>query len=147
MFLQVREVTAPQTLPLRTQVLRPGFAPDEKWFMGGMPPNARHFAAFDGEAIVGVGFVVPVAAPFDDSAKAWMLRGMAVAPDRQGQGIGRAVVEAIVAEARREGVEIVWFNARRVAVEFYRKLGFETWGEEFEIEGIGPHTVMFGRLG
>ena len=145
-MIEVRPVTAPETLPLRAQVLRPGHTPDEKWFMGGMPPEARHFAAFDGADIVGVAFVVPMEAPFAPGERAWMLRGMAVDPARQNQGIGRAVVEAILVEARREEVEILWFNARRVAVGFYARLGFETWGEEFEIPGVGPHTLMFARL-
>ncbi|RYX83518.1 N-acetyltransferase [bacterium] len=143
---EVREVTSAQTLPLRTKVLRPGCEPDEALFAGPMPPDARHFAAFDGDEIVGVGFIVRVKAPFDDEPNAWMLRGMAVDPDKQGQGIGTAVVRYTVEEANLEGVKLFWFNARRQAVGFYRRLGFESIGEEFEIVGVGPHLRMFRWL-
>ena len=145
MKLEIREVRAPDTLPLRTQVLRPGREPSEALFAGPMPPASRHFAAFEGAHIVGVGFIVPIAAPFDDAARAWMLRGMSVEPTRQNQGVGRAIVEHVLAEAARENIEVLWFNARRAAVGFYQRLGFETWGEEFQIPDVGPHTVMFGR--
>jgi len=121
-------------------------APDEGLFGSEMPDGARHFAALDDERIVGVGFIVPAPAPFDTSKRAWQLRGMAVEPALQGQGIGAAIVKHVLALARREHVEILWFNARRVAVGFYAKLGFEARGEEFDIPTVGPHTVMFRRL-
>jgi len=120
--------------------------PDEALFSGGMPANARHFAALDGERIVGVCFIVPAPAPFDAAKRAWMLRGMAVDPALQGQGIGASLVKHVLHLAKEERIKILWFNARRVAVGFYAKLGFEKWGEEFDIPNIGPHTVMFQPL-
>jgi len=120
--------------------------PDEALFSGGMPAGARHFAAFDGKRIVGVCFIVPVSAPFDAAKRGWMLRGMAVEPALQGQGIGASLVKHVLALAEQEQIEILWFNARRVALGFYAKLGFHKWGEEFEIPNVGPHTVMFRTL-
>ncbi|RYZ86072.1 MAG: GNAT family N-acetyltransferase [Proteobacteria bacterium] len=111
-----------------------------------MSPESRHFAAYDGEDIVGVGYIVPVASPFDDKPKAWMLRGMAVESERQGQGVGAAVVRFVEDEAQREGIELLWFNARKIAVGFYARLGFESIGDEFIIPEIGPHFVMFKYL-
>jgi len=120
--------------------------PHEALFSGGMPDGARHFAAIDGERIVGVCLIVPAPAPFDASKRAWMLRGMAVDPALQGQGIGAPLVKHVLALAEEEQVEILWFNARRVAIGFYARLGFQKWGEEFEIPNVGPHTVMFRTL-
>ncbi len=144
--LEVREVTSAHTLPLRTRVLRPGREPSESLFVGPMPPESRHFAAYDGEDIVGVGFILPNVAPFDATPTAWMLRGMAVDPERQGQGIGAAIVRFVEGEARREEIELLWFNARIQAVGFYARLGFEPIGEEFMIPNVGPHLVMFKYL-
>lgn len=144
--MEVHEVSSAQTLPMRTKVLRPGREPDEALFLGPMPPEARHFAAFEGEEVVGVGFILPIKAPFEDEPRAWMLRGMAVDPQRQGQGIGAAVVRFVWEEAEREGIKLLWFNARKEAVGFYARLGFEIIGEEFEIVGVGPHLRMFRWL-
>lgn len=37
-----------------------------------------------------------------------LLRSIVVAPDRRGQGLGGAVLAAIMAEARRQGAEAAW---------------------------------------
>ncbi len=145
-LIEVRETTAEQTLLLRTRILRPGHAPDARLFGVGDDEETRHFAAFDGEEIVGACYIVRRAAPFDSKARAWQLRGMAVETGRQGQGIGAQIMARVEEEAGRAGMGILWFNARRVALGFYARLGFETWGEEFEIPTIGPHLVMGKRL-
>jgi len=144
--IRLEEVSAARTLSLRCAVLRPAMVPDEALFSGGMPEGARHFAAIDGKCIVGVCFIVPASAPFDAAKRAWMLRGMAVEPPLQGQGIGGSLVRHVLALAEEEQVEILWFNARRISVGFYAKLGFHKWGEEFDIPNVGPHLVMFRTL-
>jgi len=69
------------------------------------------------------------------------LRQMAVDEHCQGQGLGRAVVEAAEEEARRRGVSRLELNARRTAVGFYSLLGYHAEGEEF-IEVTIPHRRM-----
>ncbi len=144
--IEVREVTQAQTLALRTQILRPGHAPDARLFGVEDTEETRHFAAFEGEEVVGACYIVRRAAPFDSLALAWQLRGMAVQTQRQGQGIGAQLVARVELEARLAKMEILWFNARRVAVGFYERLGFERLGEEFEIPVVGPHFLMWKRL-
>ena len=72
----------------------------------------------------------------------WRLRGMAVAPDLQGRGLGKKLVERAIADAKEQNVPRIWCNARTSALGFYQGLGFQAEGEEFEIEGVGPHFVM-----
>lgn len=43
-------------------------------------------------------------------------------------------------------VAIVWCNARVVALDFYRKLGFKTKGNEFDIPLIGGNYIMYKEL-
>lgn len=144
--IEVREVSQEQTLALRTRVLRPGSVPDARLFGVEDAEETRHFTAFDGEEMVGACYIVRRVAPFDSSSRAWMLRGMAVETSRQGQGIGAQLVARVEDKARSAGIEVLWFNARRVALGFYARLGFEPWGEEFELPVVGPHTVMWKRL-
>lgn len=144
--IEVREVTAQDTLPVRCRVLRPGHAPDARLFGVEASEETRHYAAFEGEEIVGACYIVRRAAPFDSDATAWMLRGMAVETARQGQGIGALLVARVREEARREPIELLWFNARRIAVGFYARLGFEATGDEFDIPTVGPHRLMFAWL-
>lgn len=55
--------------------------------------------------------------------------GLYVHPDRQGAGIGPALLNAAIGEARRRGIAAVTlttFRNLRWNEQFYRKLGFET---------------------
>jgi GNAT superfamily N-acetyltransferase len=68
---------------------------------------------------------------------------MATLPDFQGQGLGRAVINHSLDQVWAAGGQLLWCNARLIAVDFYKKLGFATIGTEFTIPSIGPHLVMF----
>ena len=46
----------------------------------------------------------------------------------------------------RYAANLLWCSARVVALDFYKHLGLQTVGSEFEIEGIGPHYVMWSAL-
>ena len=62
----------------------------------------------------------------------WFLDILAVRPDRQGQGIGSALVRAGVAEASRMGVPTFLVTSNPRNVPFYERLGFDVT-EEYEI--------------
>jgi ribosomal protein S18 acetylase RimI-like enzyme len=72
---------------------------------------------------------------FGDSAS---FRMLAVAPDAQGRGIGRALVEACIARARRDARPAIGLYTRpfmTTAHRMYERLGFERVREldwEFE---------------
>jgi len=42
--------------------------------------------------------------------------------------------------------DLLWCNARLVAIEFYKKVGLKTIGNQFNISDIGPHYVMYKKL-
>ncbi len=66
---------------------------------------------------------------------------MAVAAPLRGEGVGGAVLEALVAEAMRTGLAEVALNAQVHALAFYRRHGFVAHGDEFMEAGI-PHRAM-----
>jgi predicted GNAT family N-acyltransferase len=146
---QVREVDAERVQPLRTEILRdwePGrlcvYDEDER-------DQTHHFAVVDEAGEVrGVVTYVRRRCPEMDEEPGYQLRGMAVAPDDQGVGVGRRLVEASMPRLAlaEPDAEILWCNARAQVVGFYERLGFKAVGELFEIEDIGPHLRMFRRL-
>jgi YbgC/YbaW family acyl-CoA thioester hydrolase len=69
---------------------------------------------------------------------------MAVSRALRGAGIGRAVLEALMAEAGRRGDAEVTLHAQVSALGFYRRAGFVPCGERFEEAGIG-HQEMRRR--
>lgn len=61
---------------------------------------------------------------------------MAVLPPWRGQGIGRALLRAVIAEARRQGLRELQLDAQIHAQGFYQREGFSAEGEEFLDAGI-----------
>ena len=151
----VRRVPAEAVRPLRTAVLRPGWEPGRLATYPEDEAVAVHIAAYaDGaEAPGGVGTVyaepppAALAGEIDGAAyapgAAWRLRGMATSDAARGSGLGRAVLDGCFDVVRQSGGGFLWCNARLGAVGFYRRMGLATAGPEFEIDGIGPHYVMW----
>ena len=92
--------------------------------------EARHFAARRRGEIVGTGRLLPTG----------QIGRMAVLPAERGAGIGRAILDAAVAAARKQGQDI-FLLAQADVVSFYEAAGFECRGPEFEEAGI-THQEM-----
>ncbi|MDG9703358.1 GNAT family N-acetyltransferase [Streptomyces sp. DH37] len=144
-------VPVSEVLDLRWQVLRPGLPRESAAFPEDGDPAAFHIAAYEGDdpAVLGCGtffpepFPGPAPGPLPGStASAYRFRGMASAPAARGRGYGAAVLRAGAAEAAARGAGLLWCNGRTPARGFYERQGFAVHGEEFEIEGVGPHLVF-----
>ena len=66
---------------------------------------------------------------------------MAVLAAHRGTGVGSRVLEALVEEAARLGMQEVVLNAQTHACAFYARHGFEACGEVFFEAGL-PHQSM-----
>ncbi len=71
---------------------------------------------------------------------------MAGSQSMRGQGIGRGLLDALVAEARRLKFEEVSLGAQLPAVSFYERAGFKAYGDVFLDAGI-DHKMMRLVLG
>lgn len=98
----------------------------------GLDPDCRHVLAETacGEA-VGTGRLLPDA----------RIGRMAVLAPWRRAGAGSALLQALVALARRRGDTAVELHAQAYAVEFYRRAGFEVIGPAFMEAGI-EHLPM-----
>ncbi len=70
---------------------------------------------------------------------------MAVRRSMRGTRIGRQVLDALMAEARKQGYREVLLHAQLSAENFYLRAGFQRRGEPFEEAGIG-HVEMVRAL-
>jgi ribosomal protein S18 acetylase RimI-like enzyme len=140
-------VSAADVYPLRLLVLRPGGKLEDCIFSGDDAPETVHFAAKDDrDCIVGVASFYRASHEDVPSGKGIQLRGMATHPDVRGLGYGKELVLESLKYFKENGAEVIWCNAREVAVSFYSSLNFKVVGAPFEIPGIGPHRVMWRRL-
>ena len=92
-------------------------------------------AAFAGEQIIGSLILTA------RTAAAVQMRQVAVAPQWQGQGVGRGLVAFCEAEAIRQGYQKIVLHSRETAVPFYERLGYEICSEPFTEIGL-PHREM-----
>lgn len=143
---EVRPIATADTWPLRLAVLRPGRPLKAAQFPGDDLPGTVHFGAFRDGHLVGIASLFVAELPDHPGEPALQLRGMATAPEVRGQGFGRALVVECLAYAQAQHMKIFWFNARLVALGFYRKLGFKIIGDKFGIPDVGPHFRMWKRL-
>jgi GNAT superfamily N-acetyltransferase len=144
MHVYVRDVTAAEAYPLRRRVLRPGFEESVIVFEGDAVPGAFHLGAFEAEAggePVGIATFFP--SPRGSVADAWQLRGMAVAPEVQGRGVGAALLAAGVARVGALGAPLLWANGRDSALGFYERHGWKVVGDGFTYGPADlPHHIV-----
>lgn len=108
--------------------------------------STKHIGAFMGSRCVGVLSLFLANTDQIPNLSQYQLRGMAVDPEYRKKDIGRKLVNFSENELRNRNVEILWCNAREIAVDFYKKLGFEVISDEFHIPDVGPHYLMYKKL-
>lgn len=121
---------------IRTQVfiLEQSIPPEEEW--DALDPACLHVLALDVQSKpVGTGRLTPDG----------QIGRMAVLKDWRGRGVGTAILEFLVREARGCGLTDCRLNAQTHALGFYARRGFKTYGEGF-MEGGIPHRSMRRRL-
>jgi GNAT superfamily N-acetyltransferase len=128
-----------QMVNLREAILRRplglGFTPDE---LESEKDNML-IAAFEDDDILGCCMLV------EENPETVRLRQMAVLNDLQGKGIGRALMNFAENLARDRGFKILSMHARKHAIGFYEKMGYQIAGDEFTEITI-PHFLMHKKL-
>lgn len=70
---------------------------------------------------------------------------MAVLKEARSQGVGAAVLQYLMTQAKTQGMATVWLHGQTHAVPFYQRHGFIKEGTEFMEAGI-PHFMMRCRF-
>jgi GNAT superfamily N-acetyltransferase len=140
--MNIREISAEMTRPIRRDVLKPGLPESEVYLPGDDDPSAFHLGAYEDVDLIGVASFLPEACPVGGGRGDWRLRGMATIASVRGRGVGGGLLDTGIAEAARRGGARVWCNGRTTARRFYERHGFATVGAEFESPHTGPHFLF-----
>ena len=126
MIIDYRPVTPPDYEPVRRFLSENGWAhrvADPERFARMMQGTDRAVAAWDGDTVVGF------ARALCDAVSNGYLSMVAVAEDKRGQGIGRALVLRLMGD----DPAITWtLRAGRGSEGFWRKMGFAASGTAME---------------
>lgn len=144
--MNVLRISAHDTIEIRHQMLRPGLPKEECHFPGDTDEQTFHLGAFVDKKLVSVAsFFFENCPDFKDEYQ-YRLRGMATLPDFQHQGLSSALLRMAFPIIKQNFCSLLWCNARIAAVGFYENVGFEKYGEQFDIPGIGPHILMSKKI-
>lgn len=128
-----------QMIDLRTQILRKPLGLNFSSEDLEKEKDYLLMAAYEDDEMLGCCMLIQVA------PNTIQLRQMAVKAGLQGKGIGRVLMQFAENIARDRGNKKIMMHARKSAVGFYEKLGYEVEGEEFTEVTI-PHYNMEKEL-
>jgi predicted GNAT family N-acyltransferase len=143
-MIQIKEISTEETFPIRLEVLRKNI-PLPFEFNGDFDLDTIHLGAFKNDKLIAVSSYMK-ANYKDFEGNQYQLRGMATLAEYQGFGAGKLMLQKAVQILKEKNSNLLWCNARIVAVDFYKKQGFQTFGEKFEISYVGEHYVMFKKI-
>lgn len=143
-MIQIKEISAEETFPIRLEVLRKNI-PLPFEFNGDFDSDTIHLGAFNNDTLIAVSSYMK-ASNKNFEGKQYQLRGMATLKEYQGFGAGKLMLHEAVLILKKKNSNLIWCNARIAAVEFYKKQGFQTFGEKFDIQYVGEHYVMFKKI-
>ncbi|MDC1173991.1 GNAT family N-acetyltransferase [Bacteriovoracaceae bacterium] len=144
--MKVLRINASDTYEIRNQMLRPGLPIESCHFDGDDDEQTFHLGAFVENKLVSVASFFFEKNPTFEDPYQYRLRGMATLPDYQKQGLSRELLKMAFPIVKQNMCSLLWCNAREVATGFYQTVGFEKIDNQFEIEGIGPHFLMYKRV-
>ena len=145
-MIQIKSIPSLFTHPVRHPVLRPGKPIDTCIFDGDDLQTTKHFGLYLNEDLIGVISVFENKNSTFNSLNQLQIRGMAVLQEFQGKGYGRLLVNEVESYAKKVKSNLIWFNARENAANFYKIMGYEIYGSLFDIAGIGLHYVMYKQI-
>lgn len=133
---QIRRAEWPGDVPMLRAVREPVFVTEQEvpleleW--DEIDPHCIHLLAEDHSGHpIGTGRLSP----------AGKIGRMAVLREWRGTGVGGALLQGLIDEARAAGLAECQLNAQTYALNFYGRYGFVAEGPEFDEAGI-PHRFM-----
>ena len=125
---------AARALRRRVFVGEQGVAPEEEF--DALDASSLHILLFCGDTLFGCARLRPYDAP-----RCAKVERVAVPRARRRHGYGRRVMDAVETAARARGFQSLLLHAQLRALEFYERLGWQSFGAEFTEAGI-PHRKM-----
>lgn len=124
------------------RALRQAVFVDEMKADAGLAWDGADVIAMHAVAVNRLGMPVATGRLLDDGPGVGRIGRLATVAGARGSGAGRAVLDALLARAREQGMTSVLLQAQASAVGFYRRAGFEARGGSFEVAGIAHQQMQ-----
>ncbi|MEN8124543.1 MAG: GNAT family N-acetyltransferase [Bacteroidota bacterium] len=143
-MISIREIKPENTFFIREKELRKNMNLPAQ-FTGDLEKNTFHLGLFVDDILVSIVSLMKNK-HINLAGEQFQLRGMATLEAYQKNGYGKKLVAKAEQILKNKSVEIIWCNARVVALDFYLKQGYKKIGSEFDIPQIGGHFVMYKNI-
>ena len=143
---EIHKVNAEIIRPLRHSELRKGEDFSTTSYTRDKDQETFHMAYFKEEKIVVCATFYPEYSEKLNAGNSYRLRGMATDSSYLRKGYGYQIMQEAFRILKSKQCDLLWCNARLIAVPFYKSLGFQEVGELFDISEIGPHYYMYKRI-
>ena len=144
--IKIKRVATNMIRTLRHTELRKGQDFSTTSYLRDNEDSTFHFASILGDKVVTCATFYPEKSIELNAENAYRLRGMATDSIFQRKGYARELIIAAFLDLKAKGADLVWCNARIVALDFYKSIGFKIKGDQFDIETIGPHYYMYKEI-
>lgn len=144
-LVEVKEISTSETYKVRHQVLRQGKPIDSCKFEGDDLGTTFHLGLYYYSELIGVVTYIKNTNELFQSTSQYQLRGMAILQQFQGKKLGNVLLQKGEQLLKAKKCDLVWCNAREIAVNFYSNFGFQISGESFLIPEIGTHFAMYKK--
>ena len=141
--MDIKVVSAKDIRPLRNLVLRPNLPIETTYYDLDNDIETFHLASIMDNTIISIGTFYPENDIELQTKNGYRLRGMATHPKFRRKSAATKLMKESFVLLKKKKCDILWCNARLVAVEFYKSLGFKITGKIFDIPSIGPHYKMY----
>lgn len=145
-FIQVKEINASETYPVRQEMLRKGKPISDCIFDGDELETSFHLGLFYAGNLAGIASFMKNSLSEFTLENQYQLRGMAILHQFQDKKLGNVILREAERILIKKDCQLLWCNARERAVNFYKRNGFETIGTSFDIPNIGVHFKMYREL-
>ena len=144
--VEINKVDAEKIRSLRHSELRKGQDFSTTAYLRDYEEDTFHMACIVDEKIITCATFYPEKSIKIKSHNTYRLRGMSTDANFQRKGYASELMKESFKELKKRECDMLWCNARLVAVDFYRSIGFKISGNLFDIEGIGPHYYMYKEI-
>ena len=141
--MDIKVVAAKDIRPLRNLVLRPNLPIETTYYDLDNDIETFHLASIMDNTIISIGTFYPENDIELQTKNGYRLRGMATHPKFRRKSAATKLMKESFVLLKEKKCDVLWCNARLVAVEFYKSLGFKITGKIFDIPSIGPHYKMY----
>lgn len=143
---KIKLISAKDTYAVRHPILRKGKPVETCAFNGDNLKSTFHLGLYNTNTLIGVASFMKAPNNLFDNATQYQLRGMAILKSFQGKNLGHTLLAYGENLLKQNHCNLVWCNARIVALNFYKRNGYKTIGNVFNIPEVGEHYTMYKLL-